>query len=625
MSAQPSAGRYDVKRMDKPDNSLVGKALGAGRALKRFVGGESVSQGLYRRLTGISERANAARDRGDLDGALAGFRQALDLANHMSRSFCDDEWSCRVLSWAYDNLGGIQFKLGHLDAAREAQFEAVRFARKGIETPGEEAAKAKAAAWVLCHLGDIEVARKADDGAFEAFSEAVRLWRRMVGLPASDSESLYGLGFALYCLGSTAARQRRFAVASTSLEEAVECAQAVADSATDEVDALDLLSWCLCALGDVQRELGVPAGAAVTFSRAVEVGKSLAALTDDALPSLDRWFAALTRLGDAWDDCSDADAALEARRQASDIARRRVEPAGGSVAALEGLGGSLFALGLAASGHETVEEAVSALRECVSVQKQILELDAPQAYRQQFLAAALYSLCHAEVDAGRLGAARDAVEEALLILRGPIKDSEPGEVASGLSSALRAFARLEEAAGRPDLARKAYEEAITRDLEVVESRGGRFGPASDLASSHLNLSDLELEAGRREAARDNWKKGSGFILRVIDEVGEDWFCLNYPLSLLDGIGNRLLAAGDREAALEVRNDWVELHRRIARHDAASEETLERLASALRELVIELELVGSASEACARRDELALVEARLRRARAASRPADPVPA
>lgn len=73
--------------MDKADNSLVGKARAAGRALKRSLIGESLFQRLYRRLMKIGDQAKAARDHGDLEGALWGFRQALDLAKHMSRTF----------------------------------------------------------------------------------------------------------------------------------------------------------------------------------------------------------------------------------------------------------------------------------------------------------------------------------------------------------------------------------------------------------------------------------------------------------------------------------------------------------------------------------------------------------
>ncbi len=604
--------------MDKPDNSLVGKARAVGRALKRSLIGESLFQRLYRRLMKIGDQAKAARDHGDLEGALRGFRQALDLAKHMSRTFGDQRWSFDALRWAYGNLGHILLKLGNLDEAREAQLEAASFAHKSMLVRGDEAGIVTSAAWIMGVLGDIETARKADGAAFEAYSESVRIRRRVLELAPGDPENRYGLGYALYDLGKTIARQGRFDLATTVLEEAVSCAQTAAESAADKANALDLLCWCLTSLGDVQKDLGAPAWAAATFSRAVEVGMSLAALTDDSPDSLDRWFAALDRLGDAWDACFDSDRALEARRQASNLARRRVELSGSSLDALVDLALSVYGLGYAALETNDVDEAVSAFRECASVQRRIVELDARRPQRLQFLATSLYKVCEAEVRAGHLDAGREAADESLAILRPLMEASATVETRTELSAALRTLARLEEAAGRPDLARKAYEEAIAGDLQGNEAGGG-FEPASDLAASHLKLSDLEFEAGRRDAAREHRQAGVDFLRRAVNEAGEDWVRIAYFVGLLDNVGDQLLAAGDAELALEIRNDEAELHRLIAHRENPSEETLERLASALRELVMELERAGRSAEASAQRDELTVVEERLRRVRTAGAP------
>jgi tetratricopeptide (TPR) repeat protein len=377
-------------------------------------------------------------------------------------------------------------------------------------------------------------------------------------------------------------------------------------------------------LGDAQRDSGAPATAAATYSRAAEVGKSLAELAGGSLGALDRWFVALDRLGDARLDCLDPEGALDAHRQAAGVARRGVEVSNGSVDALSALGGSLFGIGYTALKCDKTDEAVSAYRECVEVQRPIVALEPSGTSHRTRLATALRYLCDAETRADHFDAARTAVEEALAILRGPIEDGEPAEVRAQLVASLIALARLEDAAGNLDPARKAYEGAIAEDMASLESGVGAPDAVRSLADSHLRRSSFELSARCGDAAREHARKGTDLLVRVVDELGEDWFCLDSQLEMLESLGDQYQDAGDTLASLQLRRDWVDLHRWVARRDAPGVETLEHLTSALRQLVMELDSAGATSEAAERRDELTLVEARLKRVKVGQLPADPVP-
>jgi hypothetical protein len=90
-------------------------ALSVGRAIKRLVVGKNFYEELRDRMTRLGHEAAKKHDRGDLEGALAGYRTTLELAQHISRTFGEWIGGWHNLRWAFWNVAWTEFALGHFD------------------------------------------------------------------------------------------------------------------------------------------------------------------------------------------------------------------------------------------------------------------------------------------------------------------------------------------------------------------------------------------------------------------------------------------------------------------------------------------------------------------------------
>jgi tetratricopeptide (TPR) repeat protein len=588
-------------------------ALSVGRAIKRLVVGKNFYEELRDRMTRLGHEAAKKHDRGDLEGALAGYRTTLELAQHISRTFGEWIGGWHNLRWAFWNVAWTEFALGHFDAAHEAQAEAVAFARKSLVGEGSGADDVDELAQALALMADIEDARGQTDAALAANTEAVAVSRRLVGLHGRKPEYLRRLAWSLLWLGKALGKRRDFAAATAALEEAVACSREAVALAPGDADSLDESVRCLFALGDVQRNSGAPAWAAINFECAAEVGRSLAELTYDSVAALEAWWVALDDLGDAWYDCLEYEKALRAYRHAVEIARRRVEVGGESRDALVCLGGSLFNAAHAAAACEDVpaDEVVSAFRECVDAQRRVVALSGPATLPRVTLGYRLRRLAEAELKAEHLDAAARALEESLALLRSvPAGDEESAFARVEAARSMVTQAALKEALGEATAALNCCRDAIVESLRVIERNPNDKDAVESAGEAYLKLSEFEFEARQVDAARESRQAAIAHFRRLAAEVGDDRVRLGYPLELLDKVGDALMSGGALQDALVVRRAVADVYRGIVERDPGNAEPIEWLASALRQLILGLEAAGNADEARARRDELAAVEAKL---------------
>jgi tetratricopeptide (TPR) repeat protein len=455
--------------------------------------------------------------------------------------------------------------------------------------------------------------------------QGVHLARRILALDENNASGFSNLGYALRGLGQAEARMRRFDRAAAAFREAAERAREAAERGWDQATALDLATSCLRGLGDAYRELGLPAVAVEAFANAAEAARLLGELTKGTTDALNRRWTALDAMADAWFACLEDENALAAHRKAEPVARRLVAAGGGTLEALHSLGTTLFGITYHAPHSERVDEGVSAGREGVSVQRRIVALEPEQYSRRRQLATMLQYLSGAEIQAADLEAARSSLDEAMDILRRPAKDDDPAETCVQRIFALKCLAWLEEEAGRAAAARDAYDHAFLEARAALEAGDEVHDLLQTQADLHLRRADFETQAKCHEAAGEHSRQALELLPGVVDRMGEDWMALGGPLNRLDWLCDRVRDSGDVAWSLQLRREWVALHRRVASRPTPSVETLEMLASALRQLMIELDSTGETREASDRRQELMDVEARLSQARSAAPPLPTIPA
>lgn len=272
----------------------------------------------------------------------------------------------------------------------------------------------------------------------------------------------------------------------------------------------------------------------------------------------------------------------------------------------------MFGVGNAAVHRGAHEDAVAAYGEALDIQRRVVKLDETRADYRENLVPLLRYLGLAQLDAGDGAAARAAIEEAVSIGRGLTSTTPSTEPLSGLSQALSALGWLERGTGNVEAARAAHEEALALDSRVLELKDDDPENVRNLAVTLFKLADFELSIGDRERAPSHCRRCVEVVRRFAAMVGENWYRLDYPVDCLEWLGDTLRGNGERDEASLLRAEWLKLQRRLAEPAGASEETLQIFASALRQVVLELEGVGGVAEARVLRDEQVLVEERLRR-------------
>ncbi len=579
-------------------------------ALRRWLGGETVAEALSRRLRDLDKRADARRAAGDQVGALEYYSEAIRLLHHLRRTFGDDEGLLEWLSWHLNTVGELHEELDDRVAARAPYAQGNDFGRMAMSAGDTNAWMYRNLSHGLYSVGHLDWS-DAVDSAVSAYLEAVEVSRLLVDLDGTNADDSYRLAYCLEWLGKALSRKGEFGGAETALVEAVSTGKRALELSEESPRELRHLSGTLCALARVQLDRSEPAYARLSASEAVEIGRRLERLDPNDADSLGCLCEALDQAGDVAFREGRYEVAAALFAEASETAKRLVQLQGESVETLSKLGSAWYGAGNSASFRNAKQEAAAAYGTAVAVQRRIIERDKRGTDHRANLAPLLRYLGLVQLDLGDVVAARGSIEESLAICRDLIGPTPGGRPAGGLTDALLALASLQRSQGNVEAARAAYAEALGNSQAALQSDPDNAESVCAMAEALFKTAEFEVSTGDRAGATTHSRQCAEAVRRYAAMVGQAWDALDYPVDTLEWLGDAFLKSGDADGASMLRQEWLAVHRRLAEPMEASEATLQMFASALRQVVAELEAVGRTSEVVRPREELAHVEERLR--------------
>jgi tetratricopeptide (TPR) repeat protein len=226
--------------------------LAAARARCAASPDEESRGALAKALTGFGD---LLRSRGDLDGALAAYREGLSVN---------------------DSSAGLAEKIGAVLVMKSA-FAAHRTEAERDDAPpgGAAATPQRDAAWNLARAGDLLTTRGDPGNALALYREAIRQRRELAAQHPENAALLEDVAWRLGTLGDALASQGDSEGALVTLREAVEIRRALLARDETKTGALRDLSWSLGKLGDVLARAQDNAGALATYREDVEITRRL--------------------------------------------------------------------------------------------------------------------------------------------------------------------------------------------------------------------------------------------------------------------------------------------------------------------------------------------------------------
>jgi tetratricopeptide (TPR) repeat protein len=250
-------------------------ALAAARARFALAPNDSRARGaLAQALAGFGD---LLKSRGDLDGALAAYREGLAV-----------ERGAAALA---DKIGAVLVMKSAL-AAHRTEAERQEAPDRGPDAPRRDAA------WNLARAGDLLATRGDPASALALYREAIRQRRALAAHHPENPALLEDVAWRLGTLGDVLAAQGDDEGALAAQREAVEMRRALLARNTQNPGALRDLSWSLGRLGDALAKLQDDSGALAAYREDVEIIRRLR-LVEPASEDMASYLAiTLGKLGD---------------------------------------------------------------------------------------------------------------------------------------------------------------------------------------------------------------------------------------------------------------------------------------------------------------------------------------
>jgi tetratricopeptide (TPR) repeat protein len=306
--------------MDRADNAgnRQGAPPDAERALAiaRAVLARDPADAGARRTLAVSLDAfgDLLKSRGDLDGALAAYREGLTLRRELAAA----------------EPGNAQRQR---EAARIAEKMAGVLVMKGALASHGAGASERDASWSLGAAGDVLAARGDPANALAAWREGIRRRRARAAEQPDNPALLHDMAWRLGTVGDVLAAQGDSEGALAAYREAVELRRALAAGEPGNAEWRRDLAWSLGALGRVLAAQGDAPGALAAYREGLAVRRELAA-ADAANRQAQRDVAwSLAAIGGVLETQGDAAGALAHYHECLDFLRAAsaAEPDNGEV------------------------------------------------------------------------------------------------------------------------------------------------------------------------------------------------------------------------------------------------------------------------------------------------------
>jgi tetratricopeptide (TPR) repeat protein len=222
---------------------------------------------------------------GDLAGALAAYRQSLEVADRLAQSKPGDDRSNPDLAAAYDRIGSVQLAQGDLAGAL-ASYRASFSVRSGLAKadPGNVGTQRDLAV-SYNKIGDVLVAQGDLMGGLESYRGSLAIARRLMASDPANAAGQRDLAVSNSKIGNVLVARGDLVGALASYSESLALSSRLASLDPGNLDWTHDVSVSHERIGDVQAALGNPVAALASY----RIGLSIAETLADKAPDRAEW------------------------------------------------------------------------------------------------------------------------------------------------------------------------------------------------------------------------------------------------------------------------------------------------------------------------------------------------
>ena len=449
---------------------LVKLALGAVAAwLQRFPKDKAQEPDWLRERSSLLNRqGNILRDQGDLAGALAAYRESLQVSRRLAEADPSNAGWQRDLSVSQDKVGNVLRDQGDLAGALAAYRESLQVRRRLAEADPSNAGWQRDLSVSHSNVGNVLRDQGDLAGALAAFRESLQVIRRLAEADPSNAVWQRDLSVSQDNVGNVLRDQGDLAGALAAYRESLQVRRRLAEADPSNAGWQRDLSVSHNKVGDVLRDQGDLAGALAAYRESLQVIRRLA----EADPSNAGWQRDLSvsqdNVGNVLRDQGDLAGALAAYRESLQVRRRLAEADPSNAGWQRDLSVSQDNVGNVLRDQGDLAGALAAYRESLQVRRRLAEADPSNAGWQRDLSVSHNKVGDVLRDQGDLAGALAAYRESLQVRR-RLAEADPSNAGwqRDLSFSLTRMAEFHEGRGERAEGLRFAQESLTIDKRLA--------------------------------------------------------------------------------------------------------------------------------------------------------------
>ncbi|MBL4845954.1 MAG: protein kinase [Planctomycetes bacterium] len=516
------------------------------------------SESLLLRSAAADACGRVLEARVNTEGALASYREGIELARDAVRADPKSVEARRFLMASWSHLGRVRRTRGDLEGSVKADLEGLRLAGELLRADPESLRFQQASVALQVDLADTYEALGRADDALPLLRAALTRNRDLV---ASDPE---GIDSRILCaalaerLVAILTARGEYQEARLLLGEQIRLAEEVLARSPQHREAQRALGGALEALAALHIKRGELAKGEQRLREVIALRRELVQVRPDRDAQLELSSALIAR-AEAWQNKGKLDEAREALKEALAIRRKLVEANPTDIEARQALARAYCELIDVERSAEQFKAAEAALKLGLEAAAPLHQQAPSHAKSRQVLATLAVYQGAVALEQGHPDQARPALTEAVRLRRALLVNNASDIVSQrALGRALSRLADLELAEGRRAPARDLYEEVLATQRARLQQHPEDTELRRDLLVGLVKLSDLDLKVGKLEAAASRLKEADG-VGRVLLEKTPGMGAAQYDrLIVAARLAKVSMSLGRKSEALKAYKDAAQL-------------------------------------------------------------------
>lgn len=366
---------------------------------------------------GLEREGRALEAQGNLDGALAAYRESLGIARTLAAGDPANAGWQRDVSASLNHVGYVLELRGDLDGALAADREGLDITRALSAEKPDNVERKRNVAVSLNRIGDVSKSRGDLASALAAFQEALDIVRTLSAADPGNTQWRRDMSVGLNKVGDVIVTRGDFAGALAAYREGLDVARALVARDPDNTQWRRDVAVGLDKIGGVLRLQNDFAAALVAHREELDMVQGLSA-KDPGNPEWQRDVSvSLIKVGDLLKATGDLDGALAALRESLEIRRALIAKDPGNAEWQRDVSVSLNRVGAVLAAKHDLAGALTTFRQGLDIQRALAARNASDTEYSHDIATSLANIGDVLAIQSDLDGARVAYRECLDILR----------------------------------------------------------------------------------------------------------------------------------------------------------------------------------------------------------------